>query len=308
MAPKHGQREYRQVKQGAPGVGAYLLLAVLMVALTIIRLCRKRRKFSKRQLEGFHDWKTGRAEGKLESKLASLKQKLDGMRARRKAEAGRDAHEKLLAKAEALRESRGKEVYGDDWDNPSDGVPIRDLFALSDPEVRSLQTEARNKQALASLETLAGGKPPAPKKPPPPPGPPPPSDAPARRPPAPRKPPPPPGPPPLDGPRRPRAEMPPGVAFVATPREAFGGGDDDRPRRPKSPRKKASSAAAAVRDALARPRQSPRSRKAATRKPPPPPGPPLPRGPAALPPLSGPPPRNPTSKRLERVAPAASLV
>jgi hypothetical protein len=259
MAPKHGQREYRQVKQGAPGVGAYLLLAVLMVALTIIRLCRKRRKFSKRQLEGFHDWKTGRAEGKLESKLASLKQKLDGMRARRKAEAGRDAHEKLLAKAEALRESRGKEVYGDDWDNPSDGVPIRDLFALSDPEVRSLQTEARNKQALASLETLAGGKPPAPKKPPPPPGPPPPSAF-----------------APLDGGR---ARPPRGVAYVATPREAFG----DDPEAGLARGGDGGSAVAQIRDQLGA-RAAPRQRK-----PPPPPGPP-PR--TALPPLSGPPPRN----------------
>ena len=160
-----------------------------MCCFTMLRICRRRRKFSSKQLASYHDWKTGRAEGKLQDKLSRMQQKLDGMRSRRKAEAGRDAHERLLKKAEELREARGKEVYGDDWDNPQEGVPIRDLFALSDLEVRQLQTEARNSKALEAMEKLEG-TPKKPKKP---------------------KPPPPPGlPPALTSPKKPKPPPPPG--------------------------------------------------------------------------------------------------
>ncbi|KAH8076202.1 hypothetical protein JL721_193 [Aureococcus anophagefferens] len=183
-------REVRNATAGKPGILAYLSLGLLMVVLTLVRLCRRRRKFSAKQLDAYHDWKKGTAEGKLESKLARMQQKLEGMRSRRKVEEGRDAHERLLKKAEELREVRGREVYGDDWDDPKDGVPIRDLFALSDVEVRTLQTEARNARAV-DAERSTGRRTAAPlkPKPPPPPGPPPATSKP-------RKPPPPPGPPP----------------------------------------------------------------------------------------------------------------
>jgi len=270
-------REVRNATAGKPGILAYLSLGLLMVVLTLVRLCRRRRKFSAKQLDAYHDWKKGTAEGKLESKLARMQQRLEGMRSRRKVEEGRDAHERLVKKAEDLREVRGREVYGDDWDDPKDGVPIRDLFALSDVEVRTLQTEARNARAVDAERALDGAERGAakPKKPPPPPGPPPATSKP-------RKPPPPPGPPPpsafapLDGGR---ARPPRGVAYVATPREAFG----DDPEAGLARGGDGGSAVAQIRDQLGA-RAAPRQRK-----PPPPPGPP-PR--TALPPLSGPPPRN----------------
>ena len=91
------------------------------------------------------------------------------------------------------------------------GVPIRDLFALSDGEVRQLQLEARNKRALDAAKKLELVER---SKPKPPPGPPPPT----------KKPPPPPGPPPGVYPFAPRPpEIPAGTRFVSTPREAFGG-------------------------------------------------------------------------------------
>ena len=124
------------------------------------------------------------------------------------------------------------------------GVPIRDLFALSDGEVRQLQLEARNKRALDAAKKLELVER---SKPKPPPGPPPPT----------KKPPPPPGPPPGVYPFAPRPpEIPQGTRFVATPREAFGGVEEE----------KGGSAVQQLRARL----QSPRRR--------PPPGPP-PRGP-----------------------------
>ncbi|KAH8096122.1 hypothetical protein JL720_3473 [Aureococcus anophagefferens] len=264
-------REVRNATAGKPGILAYLSLGLLMVVLTLVRLCRRRRKFSAKQLDAYHDWKKGTAEGKLESKLARMQQKLEGMRSRRKVEEGRDAHERLLKKAEELREVRGREVYGDDWDDPKDGVPIRDLFALSDVEVRTLQTEARNARAVDARAPTGPNGAAKPKKPPPPPGPPPATSKP-------RKPPPPPGPPPpsafapLDGGRAPPRAWP-----TSRRREAFGD-----PRRA-SRGGDGGSAVAQIRDQLGA-RAAPRQRK-----PPPPPGPP-PR--TALPPLSGPPPRN----------------
>ena len=77
-------REVRNATAGKPGILAYLSLGLLMVVLTLVRLCRRRRKFSAKQLDAYHDWKKGTAEGKLESKLARMQQKLEGMRSRRK--------------------------------------------------------------------------------------------------------------------------------------------------------------------------------------------------------------------------------
>ena len=79
--------------------------------------------FSKKQLERMRDWRDGRAETKVESQIRKMKDKLKTMKQRRRLEAGRDAHERLLDEAEARRDARGREVYGDDWDNPdNDGI------------------------------------------------------------------------------------------------------------------------------------------------------------------------------------------
>ena len=126
------------------------------------------------------------------------------------------------------------------------GVPIRDLFALSDGEVRQLQLEARNKRALDAAKKLELVER---SKPKPPPGPPPPT----------KKPPPPPGPPPGVYPFAPRPpEIPAGTRFVATPREAFGGAEEE----------KGGSAVQQLRARLQSPRRGPRG--------PPPRGPPPP--------------------------------
>ena len=126
------------------------------------------------------------------------------------------------------------------------GVPIRDLFALSDGEVRQLQLEARNKRALDAAKKLELVER---SKPKPPPGPPP----------ATKKPPPPPGPPPGVYPFTPRPpEIPAGTRFVSTPREAFGGVEEE----------KGGSAASQIRARLQSPRRGPRG--------PPPRGPPPP--------------------------------
>ncbi|KAH8044201.1 hypothetical protein JL720_17151 [Aureococcus anophagefferens] len=140
-------REVRNATAGKPGILAYLSLGLLMVVLTLVRLCRRRRKFSAKQLDAYHDWKKGTAEGKLESKLARMQQKLEGMRSRRKVEEGRDAHERLL----------------------------KPRSSASDVEVRTLQTEARNARAVDAERALDRAENGAakPKKPPPPPGPPP---------------------------------------------------------------------------------------------------------------------------------------
>jgi hypothetical protein len=126
------------------------------------------------------------------------------------------------------------------------GVPIRDLFALSDGEVRQLQLEARNKRALDAAKKLELVER---SKPKPPPGPPPPT----------KKPPPPPGPPPGVYPFAPRPpEIPAGTRFVSTPREAFGGVEEE----------KGGSAVQQLRARLQSPRRGPRG--------PPPRGPPPP--------------------------------
>ena len=126
------------------------------------------------------------------------------------------------------------------------GVPIRDLFALSDGEVRQLQLEARNKRALDAAKKLELVER---SKPKPPPGPPPPT----------KKPPPPPGPPPGVYPFAPRPpEIPQGTRFGATPREAFGGVEEE----------KGGSAVQQLRARLQSPRRGPRG--------PPPRGPPPP--------------------------------
>ena len=47
-------REVRNATAGKPGILAYLSLGLLMVVLTLVRLCRRRRKFSAKQLDAYH--------------------------------------------------------------------------------------------------------------------------------------------------------------------------------------------------------------------------------------------------------------
>ena len=126
------------------------------------------------------------------------------------------------------------------------GVPIRDLFALSDGEVRQLQLEARNKRALDAAKKLELVER---SKPKPPPGPPPPT----------KKPPPPPGPPPGVYPFAPRPpEIPAGLGSWRRRAAAFGGVEEA----------KGGSASQQPRARLQSPRRGPRG--------PPPRGPPPP--------------------------------
>jgi hypothetical protein len=195
-----------------PALIAYVLLGFAFCVVSCLRVFdSKRRKYSPKQLAALRDWRDGRAETKVESSITRMQDKLASMKRRRRVEAGRDAHEALLDEAEARRDARGREVYGDEWDAPAaDGVPIHDLFALSDGEVRQLQLEARNKQALRAAKKLELVEKATPR---PPPGPPP----------LVKKPPPPPGPPPGVYPFAPRPpEIPAATRFVSTPREAFG--------------------------------------------------------------------------------------
>ena len=108
-----------------PAIIAYVCVGLVFCLVSCFKVFghKRRRKFSKKQLDRLRDWKDGRAETKVESQIRKMKDKLKTMKQRRRLEAGRDAHERLLDEAEARRDARGREVYGDDWDNPdNDGI------------------------------------------------------------------------------------------------------------------------------------------------------------------------------------------
>ena len=108
-----------------PAIIAYVCVGLVFCLVSCFKVFghKRRRKFSKKQLERMRDWRDGRAETKVESQIRKMKDKLKTMKQRRRLEAGRDAHERLLDEAEARRDARGREVYGDDWDNPdNDGI------------------------------------------------------------------------------------------------------------------------------------------------------------------------------------------
>ena len=103
-----------------PAIIAYVCVGLVFCIVSCFKVFghKRRRKFSKKQLERMRDWRDGRAETKVETQIRKMKDKLKTMKQRRRLEAGRDAHERLLDEAEARRDARGREVYGDDWDNP----------------------------------------------------------------------------------------------------------------------------------------------------------------------------------------------
>ena len=108
-----------------PAIIAYVCVGLVFCIVSCFKVFghRRRRKFSKKQLERMRDWRDGRAETKVESQIRKMKDKLKTMKQRRRLERGRDAHERLLDEAEARRDARGREVYGDEWDNPdNDGT------------------------------------------------------------------------------------------------------------------------------------------------------------------------------------------
>ena len=108
-----------------PAIIAYVCVGLVFCIVSCFKVFghRRRRKFSKKQLERMRDWRDGRAETKVEGQIRKMKDKLKTMKQRRRLERGRDAHERLLDEAEARRDARGREVYGDDWDNPdNDGL------------------------------------------------------------------------------------------------------------------------------------------------------------------------------------------
>ena len=103
-----------------PAIIAYVCVGLVFCLVSCFKVFghKRRRKFSKKQLERMRDWRDGRAETKVESQIRKMKDKLKTMKQRRRLERGRDAHERLLDEAEARRDARGREVYGDEWDNP----------------------------------------------------------------------------------------------------------------------------------------------------------------------------------------------
>ena len=108
-----------------PAIIAYVCVGLVFCIVSCFKVFghRRRRKFSKKQLERMRDWRDGRAETKVEGQIRKMKDKLKTMKQRRRLERGRDAHERLLDEAEARRDARGREVYGDEWDNPdNDGL------------------------------------------------------------------------------------------------------------------------------------------------------------------------------------------
>ena len=128
MPEKRLTRSNRRTKAALtnhPAIIAYVCVGLVFCLVSCFKVFghKRRRKFSKKQLERMRDWKDGRAETKVESQIRKMKDKLKTMKQRRRLEAGRDAHERLLDEAEARRDARGREVYGDEWDNPdNDGA------------------------------------------------------------------------------------------------------------------------------------------------------------------------------------------
>ena len=125
-----------------PAIIAYVCVGLVFCIVSCFKVFghRRRRKFSKKQLERMRDWRDGRAETKVESQIRKMKDKLKTMKQRRRLERGRDAHERLLDEAEARRDARGREVYGDEWDNPdNDGnqtasfIRVRACIAVQHP-------------------------------------------------------------------------------------------------------------------------------------------------------------------------------
>ena len=128
MPEKRLTRSNHRTKQALtnhPAIIAYVCVGLVFCIVSCFKVFghRRRRKFSKKQLERMRDWRDGRAETKVESQIRKMKDKLKTMKQRRRLERGRDAHERLLDEAEARRDARGREVYGDEWDNPdNDGL------------------------------------------------------------------------------------------------------------------------------------------------------------------------------------------
>ena len=135
-----------------PSWAIALMIIFAIGTVLSLRMVRKKRKYTKRQLERYRRWKAGDTEKMVASQITRLKEKLKGLRSRRQWETHRKHHEELLSLAEDIRDARGKEIYGDAWDTAEKGdAPLKDLFALSDDQVHRLQTQAKRRDKPQSL-------------------------------------------------------------------------------------------------------------------------------------------------------------
>lgn len=115
----------------------YAMIGLSIVGIFIARILKRKRRFSRKQIQEFRDWRKGRSEGIVEAKIDRLQNKLEFMKKKRKAEEQAAAREAARQRADELRDARGRDIYGDEWDN------VKDLFALTDAEVDYLRREAK---------------------------------------------------------------------------------------------------------------------------------------------------------------------
>ena len=87
--PRRHHAAVREVHE-SPGFLAYALLGVAFCAMSLYRVMHQKRKRSRRQLENAREWKAGRTEETLSSKIGRMKERLETLKAKRAAEAMRD--------------------------------------------------------------------------------------------------------------------------------------------------------------------------------------------------------------------------
>lgn len=122
----------------ADSIVLYVFMFGGILSIMGARVMRQKRRHSAKQLSEFRSWRSGDAEAEIKSKIGKLQEKLKAMERRRE-------EERAMSIAEEIRDIRGRQIYGDAWDDPEagEGAPIRDLLALSDAEVELLQRQAK---------------------------------------------------------------------------------------------------------------------------------------------------------------------
>ena len=93
MPEKRLSRSNHRTKEALtnhPAIIAYVCVGLVFCLVSCFKVFghKRRRKFSKKQLERMRDWKDGRAETKVESQIRKMKDKLKTMKQRRRLEAG----------------------------------------------------------------------------------------------------------------------------------------------------------------------------------------------------------------------------
>ena len=120
-----------------------VVVLALLVGMLVMRLRRRKIRYSKRQIVSARHWKDGTAEKKVASKISALQAKLEGLVSRRRMESERVAREAAFERKERDRDASGRLIYGDAWDDPECG--LRHLLGLSDQEVAFFQAEAKKR-------------------------------------------------------------------------------------------------------------------------------------------------------------------